>query len=280
MKKTMQKQLNWEVVLQPVRTKTGILKDRVALTRNDNGQLLGVRSDRYRPFFNRELELLVQRIAAKPGFEFKGYEEFRDGKRILAFFKNTQKNFLLCGEKVDDYLIIGNSHDASSKLFVATSNYMFRCQNQFSEKIRAFEQRHTKGLNSDDIQIEELIATYEEGRRALYQKMERLQKVKIDLDLIHHLACELLETEKETDTIAQGTKLVNSKKNVLFLNCIEQEIKVLGPTLWGLFNGITKYTSNHLKGMQGFGTTNGSGEEMNRKALKFCMKQLQMKDGK
>jgi hypothetical protein len=268
--KDLKQQLNWDVTLEPIHTLTGVLNERVAIVRNDTGKLLGVRSDRYRPFFNQEFEALVQRISSHSGFEFVGYEEFNHGKRILAFFENKQKNFSLCGVAVKDYLIIGNSHDASSKLFVSTSSYMFRCENQFSEKIRSFERMHTSGLNPNDIKIDELINTYELGRKELYSKMERLKNVRVDLKLINRLALQLLKSEPATEMLTDniGSRvLVNSKKNVLFLKCIEQEIRELGPTLWGVFNGVTRYTSNHLKGNQGFGVTNGLGERMNREAL-------------
>ncbi len=64
-------------------------------------------------------------------------------------------------------------------------------------------------------------------------------------------------------------QLKNNKQTILFLKCIEEEILDLGPTLWGVFNGVTRYTSNHLKGKPGFGVVNGKGEEMNRKAMEL-----------
>jgi len=276
--KTMPTELNWDVTLQPIHTKTGVISERVVIARNDTGKLLGVRSDQYRPFYNHELESLVRRISKNPGFEFKGYEEFSNGKRILAFFENKQNNFHLCGEKVKDYLIIGNSHDASSKLFVGTSSYMFRCENQFSEKIRSFERKHTKGLNPDEILIEELIETYEYGRKDLYERMERLASIKVNPKLVRQLAHQLLETVAInyalTDMEIPQQRLVQSKKNKLFMECVFQEMDELGATAWGLFNGVTRYTSNHLKGNPGFGVVNGKGEEMNRKALQLLFSQV------
>ena len=100
MKNTLLKELKWDVSLQPIHTETGLLTERVAVVRNDSGKLLGVRSDRYRPFFNQEFEALVKRISEKPGFEFVGFEEFNNGKRILAFFENKQKTLAYAAKKL------------------------------------------------------------------------------------------------------------------------------------------------------------------------------------
>ena len=92
----------------------------------------------------------------------------------MAFFENRGQ-FKLCGQDVKDFLIIGNSHDTSSKLFVGTSNYMYRCENQFSSKIRNIEWKHTKVFDIDFLNIHDIIHSYEDGRRELYEKMARLK---------------------------------------------------------------------------------------------------------
>ena len=132
----MTARLLWEVECKPIYVPGQENIASKALVRSDNEKLLGIRSNQYYPVFNSDMELIKERVLEHRQFSFKGYEEFQNGKRILAFFENT-RDFKLCGEKVKDYLIIGNSHDATSKLFIGTSNFMFRCENQFSEKIRS-----------------------------------------------------------------------------------------------------------------------------------------------
>ena len=175
-------------------------------------------------------------------------------------------------------MIIGNSHDATSKLFIGTSNFMFRCENQFSEKIRSIEWRHDKPFEIDQLPIDEMLYSYEKGRRDLYKKMERLKSVEVDMNLVHQLAIQLLGTEKNQDKLMDVPTLKNNKQTIEFLNCIEQEFRDLGPTLWGLFNGVMRYTSNHLKGNPGFGVVNGKGERMNREAINFlCIQADELK---
>ena len=267
----LNQKLNWEVELKEIIIPGQNQPNRFALTRTDDNSLIDIKSNRYHPVYNRDLETIKDRILDTQGFDFKGYQEFSGGKRILSFFENKRTDLQLCGQEVRDYLIIGNSHDSSSKLFIGTSNYMFRCENQFSEKVRSFQMRHDQPFNIDDIQIDQVINSYETGRRAIYQRMERLKEVRVDMNLVHHLAIKLLGAESRKEQMNDIPQLKDNKQTILFLNCIEREILELGPTLWGVFNGVTRYTSNHLKGNPGFGVVNGKGEEMNREAIKFCL---------
>jgi hypothetical protein len=246
--------------------------NRFALTRTDNNNLIDIKSKRYHPVYNRDLDAIKDRILETKGFNFKGYQEFAGGKRVLSFFENKRNDLQLCGQDVKDYLIIGNSHDSSSKLFIGTSNYMFRCENQFSEKIRTIEWKHNKPFDIELINIVEIVNAYEKGRKELYSKMQQLQEVKVDMNLVHDLALILLGTESRKEQVMDVPQLKANAQTTLFLGCIEREIRELGPSLWALFNGVTRYTSNHLRGNPGFGVVNGKGEEMNRVALEFLLK--------
>jgi hypothetical protein len=88
MRHNMQQQLNWELDIKPVFVPDIENNGSQALVRSDNGLLLGIRSKNYYPVFNRDMELIKDRILSSNLFSFKGYEEFQKGKRILAFFEN------------------------------------------------------------------------------------------------------------------------------------------------------------------------------------------------
>ena len=56
--KELTQHLNWEVQIEELLLPGNRKTDRFALTRSDNGELLSVRSDRYYPIFNKDLELI------------------------------------------------------------------------------------------------------------------------------------------------------------------------------------------------------------------------------
>ena len=61
------------------------------------------------------------------------------------------------------------------------------------------------------------------------------------------------------------------KQLILFYDCLKREVSELGFNLWGILNGVTRYTSNHLTGNKGFGVVNGRGERLNRQAMNYLM---------
>jgi hypothetical protein len=259
--------LNWEVQIEELVLTDNRKTDRFALTRSDNGDLLGIRSERYHPVFNKDLEDIRERLVAQSGFQFQGYQEFQNGKRILAFYENPSEKLQICDQEVKDYLIIGNSHDTSSKLFVGTSNYMIRCENQFSEKIRAFEHRHDQPFNINEINIVNILNNYEVGREKLYKRMEYLRRRSANQNVIDHLIIQLFGALENTDRLEQAIPK-DTEQTQLLRDCIHREIQDLGMNYWALFNGVTRYTSNHLKGNPGFGIVNGKGERLNRDAMR------------
>lgn len=274
MKTELKTKLTWEVEKREIECAGNRINDKVALIRSDTNEILGIRSTNYHPFFNRDLQTLVEKVNDYRGFEFEGYQEFGNGRRILAFFRNTRKDLCLCEQPVKDYLIIGNSHDASSKLFVGTSSFMFRCENQFSEKIRSFERKHTSAVSIEEIQIGQIINSYEQGRAALYARMEKLQMIQIDRKTIDSLLHKLLETEIEICDNTSVIRIKNTNRSRKFREAIHDEMHDLGQTLWGLFNGVTRFTSSEINGA--FGNTGGTAEKMNREAMKFCLEHLKI----
>ena len=100
--KELTQHLNWEVQIEELLLPGNRKTDRFALTRSDNGELLSVRSDRYYPIFNKDLELICERLVKWSGFRFMGYQEFQNGKRILAFFENPSESLEIWGQHVKD----------------------------------------------------------------------------------------------------------------------------------------------------------------------------------
>ena len=96
MKNKLKKDLSWEIEVLPVQIKGQTKVLNKALVRSDDQKLIGIRSRYYKPVFNRDLEAIKEKILNTGGFSFKGYEEFKRGKRILAFFENKKK-YKLCG---------------------------------------------------------------------------------------------------------------------------------------------------------------------------------------
>lgn len=265
--------LDWEVQEMSLSTETGIEVPYKVLMRSDNQEVLSVKTGVYTVFTNAKFQALIDKIVDFGGFSFEGYQEFNGGKKILAFLKNTNSNYRLCGYKVNEYLIVGNSNDGSSKLFIGTSNFMHRCKNQFTEKIRCFEQRHTVDLDLENVDLRAILKEYEDARKHLYFNMQQLSMIKVhnsDIDMMVKHVLKLNES-RDLEVMTDLKQPISAREQSL-RKYIYLEMKELGQTYWGLFNGVTKYTSTELKG--GFGNTRGTAARINSTAYDVCLKRL------
>ena len=273
--KNLKKTFNWEVIENPVFINGIQHPKKKALMRSDTGAILSINSNRYRVFSNQKFERLIDRLVNLSGFEFMGYEEFQNGKRVLGFLKNTRPNLKICGQAVKDYLVIGNSHDGSSKIFIGTSNFIFRCENQFTEKIRTYELTHIHELDFSDQDLTRLLDVYEHSRRNYYRSMEQLSLVPLTNDMVKELVNKLLQTEQPAfakSDLENRSPLPPqlSNKERMFRESIVKETAALGNNLWGLFNGVTHYATHHINS-NSFLNSNGASLEFNQKGLDICL---------
>ncbi len=264
--KELKQKIDWEVGQKVVKI-MGLHHDSLkALYRNDTSELLSIRSSKYQTFRNADMMNLVERLSKTGSFTLEGFSEFLGGKRILAYLRNNSSNLFIAGLPVKEYLLVGNSHDASSKIFIGTANTLIRCNNQFSKKLRVFELNHTRSIEFTDDELQRFLNTYESGRAQLYHQFEKLKKVVVTNDEVDVLLTRLLKEPKEEH------KKTNSESRQLLYTAIQKETSDLGMNGWGLLNGVTWYTSHDLKNAQTtIGSVTGRAAEMNRMAFEFCV---------
>lgn len=273
-RESLKMEIDWEVNREEL-TIRGEKSKHYALTRSDNGQILSVCSEQYEPFYNMELVRLVERIENLSNFTCIGFEQFQKGKRILAFLKDTKSSPLVDAVS-DHYLIIGNSHDQSSKVFLGLSNFMHRCENQFSRALYDLRIKHTQRIELTDQDILLILEHYEKGKKKQMYLSKEFSKVEMrenEVDeFLNHMFPE--PEVKKSDSINEPKSLRHAnKRRHEMMESIQLEMKDLGKNAWGLFNGVTYYTSNRMRrGNAGFGNTNGTAQQLNARAWEYCKK--------
>jgi hypothetical protein len=266
----MKKTLDWDVVTAPVHVNSNKLSNRVAIVRNDNGETLSLRSGRYRPFKNTDLKGLVGRILSKTNYELIGYQEFRKGRRVIAYLKLNQENLpkgstgLTIGTSAtNDYLLIGNAHDGSSSLFIAFTNLLLRCENQFTMPIRIFGMEHRKQISLNGQAIDNLLHSFHRERNKVYELMTGWMNLEASKQLIDRFINHLFPLGA-TDKIAEEIKLKRSQ----IKRSIDREIGDLGRNYWGLFNGVTHFSTPRSDNSL-FGNPYSQGNKLNARAIRF-----------
>jgi len=245
-----QANLDWSVKAERLVTaESNIETKSVAIVRQDNNAILGVHGDGYHPLQNSEMMEILDRISGKMGLPLHKGGYFGQGEKVYIQLKTQDLN--VGTDKVKGYLTCVNSFDGSTSLAFGHSNLTISCQNTFFANYRemANKVRHTQKMHERiDIicmQIEDVLR----AEQKIFQSITRMSEVRIDQKVRDMVLERILNLDKE-ERLADLTTLSTRKKNILSdleVN-IAGEVQDKGGNLWGLFSGITKYTTHSLKG--------------------------------
>jgi hypothetical protein len=245
-----QANLNWSVKAERLITAESNLEtESVAIVRQDNNAILGVHGDGYHPLQNSEMMEILDRISGKMGLPLHKGGYFGQGQKVYIQLKT--QDLSLGRDQVKGYLTCVNSFDGSTSLAFGHSNLTISCQNTFFANYRemANKVRHTQRMHERiDIicmQIEDVLR----AEQKIFQSIGRMTEVKIDQKVRDMVLGMMLNLDKE-ERLSDLSTLSTRKKNILSdleVN-IAGEVQDKGGNLWGLFSGITKYTTHSLKG--------------------------------
>ena len=242
--------LNWAVRSEKLVTAvSNIETESIAIVRDDTNQILGVHGKGYHPLQNSEMMEILDRISGKMDLPLHKGGYFGDGQKTYIQLKT--KDQAVGTDLVKGYLTCVNSYDGSTSLAFGHSNLTISCQNTFFANYRemANKVRHTQKMHDRiDIiclQIEDVLRAEDK----IFNQIKKMSEIDIDPKVREMVLSRMLDLNKE-ERLADITTLSTRKKNILSdleVNILG-EIQDKGGNLWGLFSGITKYTTHGLKG--------------------------------
>lgn len=269
----LQDSLSFEIKESAIYTNDTVIDGYKAISKN-SGEILSVMKDSYFPMYNSDFMESVNRMSEISGFEISGYSEISGGMKIAGHLKNNTENLMIGNFPIEDYLVLGSSFDGSTSFFLGTNTTLVRCQNQFSRISKMEKVRHTK---SSPKRVDELLRTldiYFQNRKEMFANFERMGNFKID-EKIKREAMEYVLGIKQEDKLLD--KISTRKQNQLSLmdSAMLVELAEVGNNLFGIFNGVTKYTSHLMSEKSivnaGFGNMFGTPAEINSKAYDFAL---------
>jgi hypothetical protein len=270
--------LNWDIQEQPVFSPSIIGGDLVQLerykniVRNDNNASICVMKQSYTPMKNSEFTDAVNKISEISGLKIEGFSDFKGSTKVIAYLKNTKEDLNIGGHKIEDYMILGNSHDGSSSFFLGTVSELLRCTNQFGRVrlTKAESVRHTKRFEEKMVEFYKYVESYFIDRKVMYNNFNRFGD-KIVTEKIRKELITLLFNLEEGKEISTRKQHQIAQAN----NSISNEMKCLGDNFWGLFNGITHFTTHVIESREEvFGNAFGKKAELNNKAYQFCLEKV------
>lgn len=272
----METQFGWDVIEHPVFLGNGEkAKGYKALTRSDNSEILNVCKDSYTPTSNERLMEFVDNVSRTTGYSIQSVDEFTGGRKVLAFLKAEDSN--LVGYGFQNYMVVGNAHDATNAFFVGATNIMMRCSNQFTLLSRKALRAIHNNANEARVQdIESSIGGYAELVQNLNSNYEYLMNNKIDERRKFNFIWNMFDIQpKDMDIKALLTETPVRTLNRIeeLTDCVNVEIQDIGNNEFALFNGVTRWTTHHReKTAKTFGNVFGSNAILNNKAMNLLLK--------
>jgi hypothetical protein len=261
------KTLDWEILEHPVHVNGNTADRYKGFVRSDNNELLSVTSATYQPCLNEQFVNTVSRLHEITGFDIHGYSEFQGGRKVMAYLKNTEpKN--IAGFPTDSYMVLGNSFDKTTTFFVGLSNIVIRCTNAFSRIKVGLNIRHNSQLSSKLDDLVRYYQNYISEQERLTSTFEVWQGIKISAELKEMFADHVLDVKEENEL----STFKKHQKEIL-MDSIEKETSEMGHNMYGLFNGLTHYTTHRvLSSNKVFGNSLGHTARLNEKGFVFASK--------
>lgn len=240
--------LNWEVSKEPIQTVSGIqIPEKIAIMRTDTEKVLGIHGTNYDPYQNHELMELLYQIGGRTGLQVHTGGLFKEGAKI--WFQLKSDSLSLNGDRIEGYLSGFNSFDGSSSLGLGNSTETVSCENKWWAAYREVKTklRHSASMRPKIEEILKNIDVVLEQEQKLFQEIVMLSETAMthtQKDLVTALLFNL-----DREELLNESELSTRKKNQLsdFRTDLRTEIADKGDNLWGLFSGVTRYTTHSMK---------------------------------
>lgn len=153
-------------------------------------------------------------------------------------------------DTVKKYITIIDSNDGSTGLSVGIGDEVMHCENQFFKFYKAGEAkfRHTATIAEKITRIPSLVETAIGESLKQIEIYNKFTTIPITAALKHGMVEKVLgysETSAPAILAKLNTKQTNIM-NTLYGN-IATETAIVGNNVWGLFNGLTRYTTHEQK---------------------------------
>jgi len=243
-----QTRLNWSVRTENLQTASGIIiPDKIGIIREDDNTVLGIHSSGYVPYQNEQMMELLYKVSNKTGLEIHSGGLFNGGGKVYVQLKSD--DLRLGTDRIEGYITGINSFDGSTSLSFGPSSKTISCQNTFWGAYRDMKNkvRHTKSL---EIRVEEIVQEInkvEQVERQMFDNIVRLSETRIGQGNVDDVIRKLFNIDRNVDFRKEDSiSIVTQNKLSRFYVDLNGEVQEKGDNLWGLFSGVTKYTTHSM----------------------------------
>ena len=240
--------LDWGVTTEKMTTISGLdVPDCKAVVREDTMKVLSVRGEDYEVYQNEQLMQLLYDISNKTGLSVHKGGSFDEGRKVYVQLKSD--DLMLGKDKIEGYITGINSFDGSTSLAFGNTNRTMSCTNMFYSTFREMTSkvRHTKNMI---IKIDDICKSLDyilEEEKEMFKHIVELSTMTFDDLMEDKVIRSLFNIKKEVDLEdVDSLSTVTRNKIDQFYVDLNGELTDKGNNAWGLFSGVTKYTTHSL----------------------------------
>ena len=240
--------LNWTVREESLTTQSGIIiPKQKAIVRDDTNEVLSIHGMGYYPYQNHQLIELLDKVSQQSGLPIHRGGMFGNGEKVFIQLKSNDMK--LGDDKIEGYITGINSFDGTTSLAFGPSNITISCQNTFFGAFRSMDTkvRHTKNMimRVDDIcrGLEQVV----EEESKMFEDIKQMSETRMTKENEDWVTRTLFNIMKDVDlNNEEQVSSVTRNKLTRFYVDLNGELKEKGDNMWGLFSGVTKYTTHSM----------------------------------
>lgn len=239
--------LDWTVKSEGIQTNSGlIVPNKIAIVRNDTQAVLGVHSDGYSLYQNEELLELLFKISHQTGLSLHSGGYFGQGEKV--WFQLKSDDLILKNDKIEGYISGINSFDGSTSLSFGNSNKTISCQNSFWLVYRSLQSKmkHSASMRDKIEVILQNIDRLVQEEKENFKKIERMSEIKMTREVKELVIRKLFDITQEERLDSEDISTNKKNKMDRFYIDLKTELADKDETMWGLFSGVTRYTTHSM----------------------------------
>jgi len=239
--------LYWSVKKEPLTLPDGSETPFFATVRQDNRTPFASVKGGYEVFQNWELAELVMRTSEILGSNIDRGGMFDGGGKVYLQIKQESVG-LENNDRIDRWWTAINSFDGSGSLKWGGTNVTISCNNSFWAAYRGLNTsiRHTANMRQLVERSLKVIESIEEADRQLIQVFTDFQNESVEQDQVKkviEMITRVDVTKRQSEAEKEySTRALNNAKDLT--QSIVSEMSYKGRTLWGLWSGVTHFTTH------------------------------------
>ena len=214
--------------------------------RQDNQQILGMRTSKYSIVQNRDAFGLFDAVIGPGQGVYHTAGALRGGRVVWILAKIGDTREVVSGDEVEPYILLCPSHDGSLPLQMRptlvrvvcanTLNYAMR-RREFSESVTI---RHTGNIANKAVEVRKAIGLTEVYFDRMMEGVEELVSKPMNESSMRNFARSLYPTRQERNSHRYTDEAI-AKMEELFVVGRGQELPGVRGTAWAAYNAVTEF---------------------------------------